>query len=62
MEPKEARFHSLLGDIANVDDRLPGAQRHYRNAIRLNDSFFYHTTKRLSEPGPGRVGRRKAQS
>ena len=41
MEPKEARFHSLLGDIANVDDRLPGAQRHYRNAIRLNDSFFY---------------------
>ena len=41
IEPNEARFHSLLGDIANVDDRLPGAQRHYRNAIRLNDSFFY---------------------
>ena len=41
IEPNEARFHSMLGDIANVNDRLPGAQKHYREAIRLNDSFFY---------------------
>ncbi len=41
IEPNESLFHSLLGDIANLEDRPAVAQRHYRRAISLNDSFFY---------------------
>ena len=41
IEPNEAHFFGLLGDIASINDRLGVAQRHYREAIRLNDRFFY---------------------
>ena len=41
IEPNEAHFFGLLGDIASINDRLAAAQKHYREAIRLNDRFFY---------------------
>ena len=41
IETNEAHFFGLLGDIASINDRLGVAQRHYREAIRLNDRFFY---------------------
>ncbi len=41
IEPNEAHFFGLLGDIASINDRVALAQRHYRHAIRLNDRFFY---------------------
>jgi tetratricopeptide (TPR) repeat protein len=41
IEPNEAHFFGLLGDIASINDRLAAAQKNYRQAIRLNDRFFY---------------------
>ena len=41
IEPNESQFHSLLGDIASINDQPNTAQQHYQQAIRLNDEFFY---------------------
>ena len=57
IEPNEAQFHSLLGDIASINDRLTRAQKHYRHAIGLNEAFFYpHLQRGLVSRELGQVG------
>ncbi|HCY04083.1 MAG TPA: peptidase M48, partial [Gammaproteobacteria bacterium] len=57
IEPNEAQFHSLLGDIASINDRLARAQKHYRHAIGLNEAFFYpHLQRGLVSRELGQVG------
>ncbi len=46
IEPQEGHFHSFLGDIAQKNNRLETAQRHYDRAISLNDNFFYYHLQR----------------
>ncbi len=46
IEPNEGHFHSLLGDIEQTDNRLETAQRHYDQAISLNENFFYYHMQR----------------
>lgn len=46
LEPKEAMFHSALGDIANNDKKYNTAKSHYNNAIKLNDDYFYYFLRR----------------
>lgn len=46
LEPGEAHFHSLLGDIASRGKDWQGAKRHLDRAIALNDSFFYYFLQR----------------
>ena len=57
IEPNEAQFHSLLGDIASINDLLTRAQNHYRHAIGLNEAFFYpHLRRGLVSRELGQVG------
>jgi len=42
IEPQEAHFFSLLGDIEHKGDRLKVAQGHYAKAIKLNDNYFHY--------------------
>jgi predicted Zn-dependent protease len=46
IEPKEARFHSLLGDIAQIGKDYPTARKRYDKAISLDDSYFYYYLQR----------------
>jgi len=46
LEPKEAMFHSALGDISRDRKQYKTARRHYDKAIQLNDQFFYYFLRR----------------
>ncbi len=46
LEPKEAMFHALSGDIYAADDKLRQAELAYNDALRRDDSFFYHYLRR----------------
>ncbi len=41
-EPAEGHFHSFLGDIEAQANNFRAAQKHYLDAINLNDDFFYY--------------------
>lgn len=58
MEPKEALFHSLSGDIYAGNDKFRRAETAYNKAVQLDDSFFYHYLRR----GQARYERRKFDS
>ena len=45
-EPREALFHALSGDIHAANDNYRKAERAYGDAMRLDDSFFYHYLRR----------------
>lgn len=40
IEPREARFHELLGDLALVDKNYQSAVGYYNEAIRLQENYF----------------------
>ena len=42
IEPREAHFHSLLGDLDNEQGNFSSARRNYSKAIGLNEEFFYY--------------------
>jgi len=42
LEPREAHFHSLLGDISMSRNRLAVAKTSFNKAISLNEEFFYY--------------------
>ncbi len=42
IEPRDGHFHSTLGDMELESENYRGALRHYSDAIRLNDDFFYY--------------------
>jgi len=46
LEPRESRFHCLLGDIAAKQHRHQKALLHYNNAMTRDDSFFYFYLQR----------------
>jgi len=46
IEPKEALFYGLKGDIEQKDGRLKPASQQYDKAIRLNPNFFYYYLQR----------------
>jgi tetratricopeptide (TPR) repeat protein len=46
IEPNEAHFHSLVGDIAFSQNNLSSAKRAFDKAISLNDNFYYYYLKR----------------
>ena len=46
LKPKEAMFHALSGDIYAADDKLRQAELAYNDALRRDDSFFYHYLRR----------------
>ncbi|HKI59943.1 MAG TPA: M48 family metalloprotease [Mariprofundaceae bacterium] len=46
IEPKEALFYGLLGDIEQKGGRLKPASQQYDKAIRLNPNFFYFYLQR----------------
>jgi predicted Zn-dependent protease len=46
MEPREAHFEALLGDIEEKRGNDKTALAHYNKAIRLNDNFFYYPLKK----------------
>jgi tetratricopeptide (TPR) repeat protein len=46
LEPREAHFHSLLGDIALSQKNLTSAKSSYDKAISLNDQFYYYYLQR----------------
>jgi len=46
LEPQEAIFHALSGDIYAANDSYQKAERAYNDAMRLDDSFFYHHLRR----------------
>lgn len=46
IEPYEAHFHSLSGDIALSQRNLSSAKRSFDKAIALNDSFYYYYLQR----------------
>jgi predicted Zn-dependent protease len=46
LEPKEAHFYSLMGDIEQKKNRLKPAVAHYDKATRLNPNFFYYYLQR----------------
>lgn len=54
-EPREALFHALSGDIYAANDDYAKAERAYSDALRLDDSFFYHHMRR----GQARYEQRK---
>jgi len=45
-EPREALFHALSGDIYAANDNYRKAEGAYSDALRLDDSFFYHYLRR----------------
>jgi predicted Zn-dependent protease len=54
-EPREALFHALSGDIYAASKDYAKAERAYSDALRLDDSFFYHHMRR----GQARYEQRK---
>ncbi|WP_157736284.1 M48 family metalloprotease [Granulosicoccus antarcticus] len=46
IEPNEAHFHSLMGDIALSQRHLSSAKRSFDKAISLNDKFYYYYLQR----------------
>jgi len=45
-EPREALFHALSGDIYAANDNYRKAEDAYSDALRLDNSFFYHHLRR----------------
>lgn len=46
LEPKEAHFHSLQGDIAMAQSNVTTAKRSFDKAISLNSEFYYYYLQR----------------
>ncbi|MFK7855336.1 MAG: M48 family metalloprotease [Granulosicoccus sp.] len=46
IEPREAHFHSLVGDIALKQNNLSSAKRSFDKAISLNSKFYYYYLQR----------------
>jgi len=46
LEPNEAIFYGLLGDVEKKNQHWQQAVKQYSNAIRLNPNFFYHYLQR----------------
>lgn len=46
LEPGEALFHALSGDIYAANDRFGQAERAYSDALQRDDGFFYHHLRR----------------
>ncbi len=46
LEPREALFYALSGDIFAHNDKERRAERAYSNALQRDDSFFYHHLRR----------------
>jgi predicted Zn-dependent protease len=46
LEPREALFHALSGDIYAANDNYRKAESAYSDAIRLDDGLFYHHLRR----------------
>ena len=46
MEPGEALFHALSGDIHSAAKEFRLAERAYNNALQRDNSFFYHHLRR----------------
>lgn len=46
IEPREAHFHSLAGDIALSQKHLSSAKRSFDKAISLNNEFYYYYLQR----------------
>jgi predicted Zn-dependent protease len=46
LEPGEALFHALSGDIYAGKEDFGRAERAYNDAVQLDDSFFYHYLRR----------------
>lgn len=42
IEPREGHFHSMLGDMELEGNNPRSALKHYNDAIRTNDNFFYY--------------------
>ena len=46
IEPRDAHFHSLLGDVASERKQWNRAKQNYDKAISLNDELFYYYLQR----------------
>lgn len=46
VEPREAHFHTLMGDIALAQNNLSAAKKSFNSAIALNDEYFYNFLQR----------------
>ena len=46
LEPKEAHFYGLMGDVEQENRRLKAALKQYDKATRLNPDFFYYYLQR----------------
>jgi len=46
LEPKEAIFYGLLGDVEQRNQNWQQAAKQYSNAISLNPNYFYHYLQR----------------
>lgn len=46
IEPREAQFHALMGDVAFNENRYPEALTLYNQAMVRNDNFFYFYIQR----------------
>jgi predicted Zn-dependent protease len=46
LEPKEAHFYGLMGDVEQKNKRLRPALQQYDKATRLNPNFFYYYLQR----------------
>ena len=46
LEPREAIFYALSGDIFASKDMLRQAEREYSEALKRDDGFFYHYLRR----------------
>ena len=58
LEPREALFHALSGDIYAAGDKFGQAERAYSAALQRDDGFFYHHLRR----GQARYERKKFDS
>lgn len=46
LEPREAIFHALQGDLSAESKKFPAALRSFDQAVRLDGEFFYHLLRR----------------
>lgn len=46
LEPREAIFHALSGDIYAANDSFERAERAYSDALQRDNGFFYHHLRR----------------
>ena len=46
LEPREALFHALSGDILASNKQFGKAERAYTDALKRDDGFFYHYLRR----------------